>query len=175
MTKDDLLVQLRAAKNSFVLGLAGMYLLKQEQTHTLLERGIGKLAGYTIPFKQVAQSMRDPQKREADFKNFSKFIMRAIFKDSYEVLKEYCYVTGQNSKRIAQPWHQFSRMIRNCLAHDYTFKFSGHDKKKLPVTWDDMTITADMDGAILTFDFMGPGKMLDLCQDIYSFAESSLE
>ena len=175
MTKDDLLVQLIAAKSSFVLGLAGLYLLTQKETHILLERGIGKLADYTIPFKQVAQSMRDPQKQKADFKNFNKFIMRAMFKDSFEVLKEYCHVTGQDSKRIAQPWHQFSRMIRNCLAHDYTFKFSDHDKKKLPVTWNDMTITADMDGAILTSDFTGQGKMLDLCQDIYSFAESSLE
>jgi len=81
MTKDDLLVQLRAAKNSFMLGLASVYLLAQKETHILLERGNGKLADYTIPFKQVAQSMRDPQKRKADFKNFSKFIMRAMFKD----------------------------------------------------------------------------------------------
>ncbi len=175
MTKDDLLIQLGAAKSSFVLGLASLYLLAQEETHILLERGTGKLADYIIPFKQVAQSMRDPQKRKADFRNFSKSIMRAMFKDSYEVLKDYCLVTRQNSKRIAQPWHQFSRMIRNCLAHDYTFKFSDHDERKLPVTWNDTTITVDMDGAILTRDFMGPGKMLDLCQDIYSFAENSLE
>ncbi len=81
MTKDDLLVQLIAAKSSFMLGLASVYLLAQKETHILLERGNGKLADYTIPFKQVAQSMRDPQKRKADFKNFSKFIMRAMFKD----------------------------------------------------------------------------------------------
>jgi len=61
MTKDDLLVQLRATKNSFVLGLASVYLLAQKETHILLERGNGKLADYTIPFKQVAQSMRDPK------------------------------------------------------------------------------------------------------------------
>lgn len=175
MTKDDLLVQLIAAKSSFVLGLAGLYLLTQKETLILLERGHGKLADYTIPFKQVAQSMRDPQKQKADFTNFIKSIMRAMFKDSFEVLKEYCHVTGQNSKRIAQPWHQFSRMIRNPLAHNYRFEFNPHDKRKLPVTWSDLTITADMDGTELTFDFLGPGKMLDLWQEFYSFAESSLE
>ena len=68
MTKNDLLIQIRAAKNSFVLGLASVYLLAQKETHILLERGNGKLADYTIPFKQVAQSMRDPQKQEADSK-----------------------------------------------------------------------------------------------------------
>jgi hypothetical protein len=41
MTKDDLLVQLRAAKSSFVLGLASVYLLAQKETHILLNVELG--------------------------------------------------------------------------------------------------------------------------------------
>ena len=175
MDKNQLLIELSNAKDSYVIGLAGMGLLKNPAVIPLLQQMKCTVSDWVIPFAQVAESMAKPDRKEADLRNFARFILRAMYKDSYEALQDYCKKTGQHSKRVCQPWHQFSRLIRNCLAHDYHFCFTSHDKKKLPVSWGGMTIDAAMEGSELSFEFFPPGKALDLWNAFYTFARDELE
>jgi hypothetical protein len=61
------------------------------------------VSDWVVPLDQVADSMAAPDRKK----------------------------TGQDNKRVSQPWHQFSHIITNCLAHDYHFRFTEHDNRKL--------------------------------------------
>jgi len=101
--------------------------------------------------------------------------MRALIKESFELIKDYCDVTNQSSSFRAETWHQFARMIRNCLSHNFRFEFNNHDKKLLPVLWKNRTIDSSMDGQQLQLNFFGYVETWELFSEYQDFVENRLQ
>ena len=174
MDKSDLSGQLENAKNSYILGLAAISLFGVEESHSILEKNHASFGQYTVKFDQVANLLRDESDRGIAVKEFLKMLLRALIKESFELIQGYCEDTGQSALFKSEPWYQFARMIRNCLSHNFRFMFNNYDKSLLPVTWRTRTITLSMDGQSLSLHFFGYLQTWELFQDFQDFSENRL-
>ena len=52
----------------------------------------------------------------------------------------------------ATSWYLFARIIRNALSHNFHFHFTANDKRMMPITWNSITISEDMEGQPITYE-----------------------
>ena len=172
MNKVDLLSQLENAKNSYVLGLAAMSLFSEDQSYDHLDKSKCKFGSYEIDFSQVAALLRCKQDRDLALKEYLKVHLRALIKESFELLLDYCKNSDQENSLKKKDWYQFSRLIRNCISHNFKFEFNDYDKTKLPVTWNDFTIDLKMDSQPLELKFFGYIQVWELFDQFLQLARS---
>lgn len=169
MSKAELISQLQNAKNNCILSLAAVSLFADEMSFTRLRGKTGELGNYHVSFDQVASLLEQKTDREIALKEFAKMSLRALIKESFELLRDYCKSSGQNNSLKTQSWYQFARLIRNCLSHNFKFEFNGYDRNLLPVTWDQRSITISMEGTYLDLVFFGYDKAWELFQEMRAF------
>jgi len=174
ITKKELVSQLENAKNNYVLGLAALSLFSNEKSYPILNESHASFGQYTVPFEQVSSLLSQPADRDIATKEFLTSQIRALIKESFELIKDYCDGTNQGSTFKAEPWYQYARMIRNCLSHSYRFEFNKHDKKVLPVSWKTKTIDVSMDGKHLKLDFFGYIESWELFMEYQSFVNNRI-
>lgn len=175
MTKQELEGQLTNAKNNYVLGLAALSLFASPDAYPILERNHAKFGGYSITFDQVANLLRRPADRDIAVKEFLNSQLRALIKETFELLKDYCDETNQIGIFKAEPWYQFARIIRNCLSHSFRFEFNSYDKSLLPVLWKHRTIESNMDGQHLKLEFFGYPEAWELFIEFQEFVSRRLK
>ena len=154
--------------------MAAISLFSNEKVHPILDESNAKFGSYTIEFKQVNRLLMNSTDRNIACKEFLNSQIRALIKESFELIKNYCDETRQNSTFKAEPWYQFARMIRNCLSHNFRFEFNKHDKSLLPVNWKSRTINATMDGKHLELKFFGYVETWELFTDYQDFVDNRL-
>jgi len=174
MTKKELIGQLENAKNNYILGMAAISLFSNEKVYPILEKSEAKFGTYTIGFEQVKNLLINPTDRAIAVQEFLTSHIRAVIKESFELIKKYCDSTNQDSKFKAEPWYHFARMIRNCLSHNYRFEFNKYDKTLLPVIWRSRTIDASMNGRYLELKFFGYTETWELFMEYQKFADNKL-
>ena len=155
MVKAELVSQLENAKNNYILGLAAISLFASPEAYSILDDRHASFGQYSIRFSQVSGLLRNAKDREIAIREFLTSQIRALIKESFEMIKDYCDDTGQSTAFKGEPWYQFARMIRNCLSHNFKFEFNNYDKGLLPVSWRARTIEIGMDGQHLKLDFFG--------------------
>jgi len=166
--------QLENAKNNYILGLAAISLFSNEKVYPVLEESQAKFGTYTIEFKQVKNLLIKPADRKIAVKEFITSQIRALIKESFELIKNYSDETNQDSKFKLEPWYQFARIIRNCLSHNFKFEFRKYDKTLLPVTWKSRTIDTSMDGKHLELKFFGYVETWELFMEYQKFVDNKL-
>lgn len=174
MTKKELMSQLENAKNNYILGLSAISLFSNEKVYPILEESHAKFGTYTVEFKQVKNLLMKPADRDIAVKEFLTSQIRALIKESFELIKNYCDETKQDSKFKTEPWYQFARMIRNCLSHNFKFEFRKYDKSLLPVSWNTRTIDAAMEGKHLELKFFGYVETWELFTEYQDFVANRL-
>lgn len=175
ITKRELISQLENAKNNYILGLAAISLFSNEKTFPILEESHAVFGQYTVQFKEVKNFISNPSDRDIAIKEFLTSQIRALIKESFELIKDYCDGTRQSSTFQAEPWYQFSRMIRNCLSHNFRFEFNKYDKTLLPVLWKSRTIEHSMDGHHLKLNFFGYVETWELFSEYQDFVKNRLQ
>ncbi|HED37973.1 MAG TPA: hypothetical protein ENI76_06995 [Ignavibacteria bacterium] len=102
MTKKELRSQLENAKNNYILGLAAISLFSNEKVYPVLDESHAKFGTYTVEFKQVKNLLIKPADRKIAVKEFLTSQIRALIKESFELIKNYCDETNQDSKFKAE-------------------------------------------------------------------------
>ena len=174
MLKQELLSQLENAKNNYILGLASLSLFAEAETYPILEKSHCTFGPYSISFCQVANLLKIPNDRDIATKEFMKMLLRALIKETFELIKNYCDDSKQVSMFTFQPFYQFARMIRNCLSHNFRFEFNKYDKTLLPVNWKGRNITATMDRSYLELTFFGYVETWELFAEMLAFVKDIL-
>ncbi len=174
MLKQELLSQLENAKNNYILGLAALSLFASEEIYFVLKKSFCSFGPYSLSFEQVANLLKNPNNRDIAAKEFIKMLLRALIKESFELIKDYCDDSKQISVFVDQTFYQFARMIRNSLSHNFRFEFNKYDKTFLPVTWKGRTITIAMDRSYLELSFFGYVETWELFAELQSFAQNTL-
>lgn len=174
-TKQELLDQLTNAKNNYVLGLAAISLFAEPLALEHLSKSSAAFGTYTVPFDQVSKLLDNKADRDIAVKEFLTMLLRALIKESFELIKEYSYETSQSALLKGQPWFQFARMIRNCISHNFQFEFNAYDKGLLPVAWNGKTIVLAQDGQLLPLSFFGYVEAWELFSEFNAFAGSTLK
>lgn len=169
-TKQELLGQLANAQNNYVLGLAATSLFTEPLALEHLSKSNAAFGTYNVPFDQVSKLLDNKQDRDIAVKEFLTMLLRAIIKESFELIKDYSDETNQSALFKGQPWFQFARIIRNCISHNFQFEFTPYDKGLLPVAWKGKTITLALDGQPLPLSLFGYVEAWELFSEFKAFA-----
>lgn len=102
---------------------------------------------------------------------FWKAARRTLIKEGFEVTRKYSDVIEGSLK--TQPWYQFARVIRNCLSHDFHFRFNKSDLKQLPVSWAGKEINASLNDKDLPSNFLDPHTTWALFSEMEAFVANS--
>lgn len=175
MTKHDLLGIFRTAQNNCKLVYASLVLFAHEDMPSTYAKWSGAL-NIPRPFdeRDVIALLHDRNVSKIAFSELYDTVHRAALKELFEITKHYCTTTGQTSVLTAQPWYQFWRILRNCFSHDFRFRFSAYDIKKLPVSWRAVAIDRSMEGKQLTHGVLSREELLRFIEDVRTFVESKL-
>ena len=174
MTKKELISQVENAKNNYILGLAAISLFSNKKVYPILEESHAKFGTYTVEFKQIKNLLMKTENQDIAIKEFLTSQIRALIKESFELIKNYCNETNQVSTFKAEPWYQFARMIRNCLSHNFRFEFNKYDNSLLPVSWKNRTIDSTMNDKHLELIFFGYVETWELFTEYQDFVANRL-
>ncbi|MHA1703926.1 MAG: hypothetical protein ACTSWK_16855 [Promethearchaeota archaeon] len=175
MNKKEFLSQLENAKNNFILVLASVSLFSNDKSLGELGKSNCSFGTYSLSFKQVENMMRNLKSKEIACNEFLKMGVRALIKESFELIKDYLKNTNQLDKFTKQDWYQFARILRNCLSHECKFRFNDYDKSLLPVGWKNKIINLDLDDTFLQLSFFGYVDAWELFNEMNLFVKDFLE
>ncbi|MDX6611634.1 MAG: hypothetical protein QOD75_820 [Blastocatellia bacterium] len=180
MTKEELLNGLNNILNNFLYGLMCSRLVTQEtwrhvEDHAALFRGPEE-EDIRIELGPISRRVTEPDRRERFIRNYENSLLRALVRETHELIILYCEETGQFATYRREPWFQFARILRNIVSHK-----QGGVLRQWPrdlgergiteVTWRNRVLNTNMIGnAINFFPFEG----LRLLSDQIEFVEARL-
>ncbi|MFA5923836.1 MAG: hypothetical protein WC856_21510 [Methylococcaceae bacterium] len=175
MTKDDLIGIFRTAINNCKLTYASILLFSHDDMPSFYGEWSSALE-IPRPFDEaeILALLHDREVSKIAFGELYDTVHRAAFKELFEVTKFYCESTNQFSILQRQPWYQFWRIIRNCLSHDFKFRFNEYDLTKLPVSWNSITIDSTYEGKSLTHGDISREELLSFLNEVLEFIKENL-
>lgn len=173
--------QIRHNRNTFIAAIGASYLFNTNAVLLLESQVVVCKDGcvifnpeasdrsgkrYEIELGQLANEHQNNHPRYMEtIKEFYKAFRRLLFKESFEIVKAYAEAHGHTPAFKAAPWHHFSRIVRNCVSHDFHFRFNKHDLTILPLSWGGVTIDSSMNGAHLREDQLPPDLVINLLNE----------
>ncbi len=180
MNKEYVLGLLRTTWNNYVVGCLAVFLLTNTDSNNIPNKL--ELENLKFPEAQVLLDLQpmksmliSKEKTKKLLNEHMKSILRSFIKDIFEIVKFYANGTNQFDELKNANWFEFTRVIRNCLAHDFRIRFKEKEKKILPVKWRDKEITIDMDGQPLPVQIMNEAYAILLFNDIFQYVVTKLE
>ena len=183
-TKIDLLQDLDAINNNFMLGMAAAYLLNHPDAKMMLRdvhlafipQGAPRErenASIEIPIEVVIGALEQPEIRESLITSFRNQVFRTTLSETLEAIKEYCVNTRQSKVLLDADWYNFTRLIRNALTHDGILRF---DKKaRPPVEFFRWRLEASDEGKHLSALGIPTTSAVPVLQRARQFVESALD
>lgn len=155
-----------SVRSSWVFSLAALTLFDSDETKPILANFHVLFGKHKIPFTDIYNT---GENFKFGVKEFLKMALRAVVKESYNLIYDYCKETGQLSKLKSQSWFHFTRLIRNALSHNFKFVFKNRDKEILPISWNKSTIDINLDGKDLHIGIIGYEGVWKLLSDMRDF------
>ena len=168
---EKLAARLMTVQNNYVLGLASISLLTRPEAAAILQQESAKLGKYEVQFAQINTLFSTPEHRDDAIKSFLIMHLCALIKDTFELCRHHCKEAGRLQEMQAEPWYNFCRLVRNCIAHNFLFGFTDRDRKLMPVRWRGREITAGFDKMPLPLEFFGYKQAWEMFVDVRTFAE----
>jgi hypothetical protein len=132
--------------------------------------------GKWISFADLAERLEQQSPRDVIVSDFILTQLHALIRAPFEILSDYCedydkeVTNGQLLSELKRAdWYWFARMIRNAVSHNFHFDFK-HDKDKLPVTWNGVTLTEDLQGTPITYKSFWHKPGYELFLEMKAFA-----
>jgi hypothetical protein len=128
MSKTESCAQrLMTVQNNYLLGLASVALLGNGVARQMLRTAEGDFGGFAIKFDTVEPYFALPEQGDDSLRSLALMHLCSVVKDSYELTIHHAKVANKLQLMQVQPWYQFARMIRNCIAHNFLFEFRPYD------------------------------------------------
>jgi hypothetical protein len=181
LTKDELLNGLNNLLNNFLFGFVCPKLTPNE----IWKSAASKTAVFASHDGEVQIHLGPLTRRafDADYnprdgfkRNYENSLLRALLRESHELILWYCEETNQFPAYKAEPWFQFARILRNVISHKEggTLREWPKDltaKGIMSVTWCNRTIDTSMVSHRLVFY---PPEGLELVSDQIEFVTARL-
>jgi hypothetical protein len=124
----------------------------------------------------LSKRVLDPTLRVGFTRNYENGLLRAMVRESHELILLYCEQTKQFPIYKAEPWFQFARILRNVVSHKEggTLREWPRDLRASGVTsvvWRNRTLDTTMLGTAFVFY---PPEGLELLKDQIDFVASKL-
>lgn len=172
MKKAELIKILVDSENNFGLCLAASTLLANKKVYDILEISSIKTSIIEFKMNEIVNALKDESAQTTMLEKFLQMSFRTFLTEFFEKTKEYCKQTDQYANMQEQPWFHYSRLVRNCFVHNGRFKFNNKDKKILPITFEDATISIDMDRQEIPLHICNHNHAFLLFNEVFQFALS---
>jgi hypothetical protein len=104
--------------------------------------------------------------------------LHALIRVPFKLLRNYCadYDHAAPGRMMmnelrATDWYDYARAIRNTVSHNLSFDFSKYKMEKFPITWRDVSLTAELHGKVITFESFWHNSDYEPFVTMRSFAE----
>jgi hypothetical protein len=181
--KTDVLESFDRQDRSYRLALLCTYWIRDTAGHkpSASEKARGMLMEFRnklVPFDDLADKLEQQSSRETLSSDFVLNQLHALIRAPFEIICDYCgdYDNVMGGKRLSKqmevtPWFQFARIIRNAISHNFHFQYGKYDKSLLPVAWNGITLSQDMEGKPLTHGSLWHRTGYELFLEMRTFAE----
>ena len=120
LTKDLLLNGLNNILNNLLYGLVSPRLVASN-AWVEASRGAalfkGPEADIQVHLGPLSKRVIDPTLRDGFIRNYENSLLRAMLRESHELILLHCEETQQFPVYKAEPWFQFARILRNVVSH----------------------------------------------------------
>jgi hypothetical protein len=183
-TKEEVLAALDREENCYRLAILSTHWLRDtahyQPSAADEARGFRMQAGEQwIAFADLADQLGDPLAREVLSSDLLLTHLHALIRGPFELLSDYCedydkvLFSGRLREQMqATGWYAFTRMIRNAVSHNFHFDFSERDRRRLPLSWNGVTLTEDMHGRPITYEALWHKPGYELFREMRAFAEA---
>ena len=188
--KAALLHRMTIRQNTFMMGLASLFLLQTDAMKSLEEQSV-YFQGNHIQFNSKELDDLVPyekndfnillsawRSREGDdiysksIVDFARSQRRTFLTESYELLNEFIKKHNLRDKLRPFSWFHYARIIRNSMSHDYRLSFHKFDHQFLPLTWYGNIIDSSMEGVPLDAALLTPTATLRLHLEMRTWIEA---
>lgn len=126
MDKQSALINLRAIRNSYYYGLVLRFMDSEDGHKQLLEfvqqplafktkKGNVQQVDLSTEFGTIFADVDDAQAMAC---NFELSLLRMLYRDPFEVAREYLEKSKQTSRVSRLHWYAFGRLLRNATSHE---------------------------------------------------------
>jgi len=136
-----------------------------------------KVHGRWRSFADLAALLEQQWSRDAMSADLILNQLHTLIRVPFEILQDYCkdYDKANSARQLWQemqgtPWFHFARIVRNAISHNFHFHFQSKDK--LPITWNGITLSQDMEGQRITYEMFYDNIGYELFLEMRSFAEA---
>lgn len=149
MNKIELYNAIKNLQHNFIIGHAALLLLESPDMRKELD-------GFYLVFGEERRSFNqvyaDSNALDMALSEFVRASTRSIIRETWEIIWAYCKKEEALTKLIKREfWFHYFRIIRDALSHNYKIKINPRDEKLLPIRWNGLEITKDMDGKEILF------------------------
>ena len=102
-------------------------------------------------------------------RNANRALTRNLFKESFRITEAYCRNSSQFEVFKTNEWFEFSRIIANCLSHNFRLEFRPYDLSRLPVSYKGVTVDSSLDGKPISITLE---ILINLSDELIIFAET---
>lgn len=155
--------QLENCKNNFMLGLFALHMFSSTDELYRFCDSRCKFGNYMLDFDQVVKLLQSEQ--DIACKEFLKLHLRALIKESFEIVSQYSKQTSFFDTFKEQSWFHIARLIRNAIAHSGHFKI----KQSESYQWRNVKLCYQDNGKPLQIDFLGYDGAYTLFEEMYQF------
>jgi hypothetical protein len=179
LTKEKLLNGLNNILNNFLYGFVCSRLVTPEAWVEASRGAVlfkGRESEVQIQLGPLAKRVLDATLRAGFTRNYENSLLRAMVRESHELILLYCHETKQFPIYKAEPWFQFARILRNVVSHKEGGTLREWPKDLLAngitsVVWRNKKFDTNMLGKALIFY---PPEALELLRDQIDFVASKL-
>jgi hypothetical protein len=134
-----------------------------------------RVRGRCLSFADLADRLEQPSLCNAISTDFMLNQLHALIRVPFEILCDYCRDFDKSEPRRQRyqkmkliSWYEYARM--NAISHNFHFQFSARDK--LPVTWNGITLSKEMDGQPITYESLWQKRGYELFLAMRTFAKT---
>jgi hypothetical protein len=183
-TKQEILKALDREDRSYRLALLSSHWLRDAARYkpSAAEEARGmrmEAYGKRISFADLADALEHPNTREIVSSDFVLTQLHTLIRVPFEVLSDYCkdfdgQFPGQQlcATLKGTKWYWFAYIVRNAVSHNFRYDFRGGVRKQLPICWNGITLTAEMQGQPVTYETLWHRRGYELFLEMRRFAES---
>lgn len=170
---------LKIIESNFIIGLAGVTLLNNEDARNCLYSNNQLIfLEKDYDFSSLKILFANDLKGKETTKNFFSMVIRTSVKEAFEMIKSYCefnnnkYHKNIKSLKIEnQSFYNFSLLLRNVLSHNMVFDLKGYS---LPIVWNGIDINEKRGKEINKKQFetlteFNVGKAYELLREYWGF------
>ena len=169
MKNSEILSFFQTIRNNYALMQAGALFLSATDAAEKFDEYYSLISDHPeARFGYIRYVFFDDKILSHSLEELRKSVLRSSINETYELLRSNFRQKEEKDILNSSECYHFLRIIRNSFSHDCRFKFTNFDNKFLPLSWNSIIITSEMDGEFVPIDgFLTRDRVLKLLDDIY--------